>query len=75
MKTVYLINVSGPDQPGITLSITTVLANYGVSVLDIGQAVIHQNLALGLLVEVTADVERKHLRNNWGKKGLVASNF
>ncbi len=63
MKTVYLVNVSGPDQPGITLSITTALSGLSADVLDIGQAVIHQNLALGLLVLLDADTDAVALEN------------
>jgi phosphoserine phosphatase len=47
-----LINASGQDQPGITRAITNVLARGGARVLDIGQAVIHDTLALGILVEL-----------------------
>jgi phosphoserine phosphatase len=47
-----LINASGHDQPGITRAITNVLAHCGARVLDIGQAVIHDTLALGILVEL-----------------------
>jgi len=47
-----LINASGHDQPGITRAITNVLARCGARVLDIGQAVIHDTLALGILVEL-----------------------
>lgn len=50
MKDILLINVFGDDKPGVTSAITGLLANYGASVLDIGQAVIHDNLALGMLV-------------------------
>jgi phosphoserine phosphatase len=46
-----LINASGQDKPGVTHAITQVLARYGARVLDIGQAVIHDTLALGMLVE------------------------
>lgn len=49
-----LINVSGEDKPGLTSSITEILSQYNVSVLDIGQAVIHNTLSLGLLVEMSA---------------------
>lgn len=48
-----LILVSGPDQPGLTYGLTSILARYGVRILDIGQAVIHDALALGILVEMT----------------------
>jgi len=51
-REIILINVSGEDRPGVTKSLTTILAEYGALVLDIGQAVIHDLLTLGLLVEV-----------------------
>jgi phosphoserine phosphatase len=51
-REIILINVSGEDRPGVTKSLTTILAEYGAIVLDIGQAVIHDLLSLGLLVEV-----------------------
>ncbi|MFG1490432.1 ACT domain-containing protein, partial [Oceanospirillum sp. HFRX-1_2] len=41
MKEIILINISGVDKPGLTSSITDILAGYGVNILDIGQAVIH----------------------------------
>jgi len=47
-----LINASGHDKPGVTRAITDVLARCGARVLDIGQAVIHDTLALGILVEL-----------------------
>ena len=52
MKELVLINVSGNDRPGVTSAITKILAQYQANVLDIGQAVIHENLTLGLLVEI-----------------------
>ena len=52
MNELLLINASGHDQPGITRAITNVLARCGARVLDIGQAVIHDTLALGILVEL-----------------------
>ena len=50
MKDILLINVFGDDKPGVTSAITGLLADYQASVLDVGQAVIHDNLALGMLV-------------------------
>ena len=52
MNEILLINASGHDQPGVTRAITHVLAQAGARVLDIGQAVIHDTLALGILVEL-----------------------
>ena len=56
-KEVILLNISGPDKPGITTTLTHILAQYDVSILDIGQAVIHDELALGILFEVSAESE------------------
>ena len=47
-----LIRVTGQDRPGITSALTTILARYDVRVLDIGQAVIHDGLAFGILIEL-----------------------
>lgn len=44
-----LIKITGADRPGLTASITEVLAKYDVTILDIGQADIHQTLSLGIL--------------------------
>ena len=49
---IYLINITGRDRPGLVASVTRVLAESLVNVLDIGQAVIHEHISLGLLVEV-----------------------
>ena len=51
-----LISITGMDRPGITASVTRVLAEFKVQVLDIGQAVIHDALSLGLLVQIPAEV-------------------
>lgn len=47
-----LINVSGHDKPGLTSEITGIMAHYGARILDIGQAVIHDHLTWGILVEI-----------------------
>ncbi|PKG50421.1 MULTISPECIES: phosphoserine phosphatase SerB [Olleya] len=49
---IFLLNISGQDKPGLTSSLTNVLANYGAKVLDIGQANIHDTLSLGFLFEI-----------------------
>ena len=52
MKQLFLINVSGHDKPGVTRVVTEVLSTFDVTVLDIGQAVIHDQLNLGILAAV-----------------------
>lgn len=49
---IFLLNISGQDKPGLTSSLTAVLAQYGAKVLDIGQANIHDTLSLGILFEI-----------------------
>ncbi|GAA4270387.1 phosphoserine phosphatase SerB [Hyunsoonleella aestuarii] len=49
---IFLLNISGQDKPGLTSSLTGVLAEYGAKVLDIGQANIHDTLSLGILFEI-----------------------
>ncbi|MHA7838714.1 MAG: phosphoserine phosphatase SerB [bacterium] len=57
MSEVILINLTGPDRPGITRDLSAILASHEVRVLDIGQAVIHDTLTLGILVEVPPESE------------------
>lgn len=49
------INISGEDKPGLTSSLTTILAHYDAFILDIGQANIHSSLTMGILIKTTAD--------------------
>mgnify|MGYP003289161178 CR=1 FL=1 len=44
-----LVKISGEDRPGVTTSLTAILAKYNAMILDIGQADIHKSLSLGIL--------------------------
>lgn len=55
MKEIVLINITGPDRPGLTAAITGILARENVKILDIGQAVIHDTLSFGILVEMAGE--------------------
>ena len=52
MNQILLITIGGEDQAGVTAGLTALLTEYSVNILDIGQAVIHAALSLGLLVEL-----------------------
>ena len=52
MREIVLINITGKDKPGLTASLTQTLAEYNVTILDMGQAVIHDFLSLGILIEI-----------------------
>ncbi len=64
MSKVILINFSGGDRPGQTSSLAEILAQYRVRILDIGQAVVHEILALAVLVEVPAGVDFTPLKKD-----------
>jgi len=59
-----LIHFAGPDAPGLTAKLTRILADYNVCILDIGQAVVHESLVLGILVEVPASRGSAQLRSS-----------
>ncbi|ASQ89797.1 phosphoserine phosphatase SerB [Prosthecochloris sp. GSB1] len=52
MQEILLLNISGPDKTGLTSRFSSILARYNVTILDIGQEVIHDQISLGLLIEV-----------------------
>lgn len=49
---IVLLNVSGRDESGLMAMLTSALARHQVRVLDLGQAVIHDELNLGMLVQI-----------------------
>ena len=61
MREIILIQVSGGDRPGLTAAFTRILGQYHLNVLDIGQAVIHDTLSLGILVEIPPQQEGSSL--------------
>ncbi len=52
MSEIVLINITGRDRKGLDSRFAGILAEYNVNVLDIGQAVIHEHISLGILVEI-----------------------
>lgn len=52
---ITLITVSGEDKPGISSLLLGILAQHNAIILDIGQAVIHETLSLGILVQIPDD--------------------
>jgi phosphoserine phosphatase len=61
LSDIQLITFSGGDHPGLTAGITAILAEHDVNVLDIGQAVIHATLSIGILIEVPDDDHRRQV--------------
>jgi phosphoserine phosphatase len=52
MREIVLINITGKDKPGLTARLTDILSAYGTTILDMGQAVIHDFLSLGILIDI-----------------------
>jgi phosphoserine phosphatase len=57
-----LLHFSGHDHPGLTAEITRTLARHHIGILDIGQAVVHESLSLGILIEVPPEERLTALR-------------
>lgn len=55
-KEQILIRISGKDRIGLTASIMEILARFDAQILDIGQAVIHSTLSLGILIRIDENV-------------------
>lgn len=54
---IVLLTLTGPDQQGLTAQLTAIMANTGLRLLDVGQSVIHNNVSLGMLVQLPGDPE------------------
>lgn len=64
MRELILITLFGRDKPSVLSSISQILAQSRANILDIGQAVIHENLSLGILVELLDGEEASHVVKN-----------
>ncbi len=72
MAKLVLLNISGEDKPGVTASITELLGNFDVDILDVGQAVIHNHLTLGILINIPGDTDeiRREISSRCGDLGI-----
>ena len=57
MREIILIQIAGTDRDGLLAGIMGQLARSGVTILDISQSVIHDDLSLGVLIEVPREHE------------------
>lgn len=64
MNKIVLINISGGDRPGLTSSLADTLASYKARIVDIGQAVVHETLALAMLIELPGNEEFTPLKRD-----------
>ncbi len=66
-----LLHFSGPDHAGLVSELTRILSEARACVLDIGQAVVHETLALGLLVELPDGSDFAPLKTALNEKAQV----
>ncbi|MBB1043527.1 phosphoserine phosphatase SerB, partial [Dietzia sp. DQ11-44] len=52
-----LLTVTGPDRPGVTARIMSVLASHHADLVDVEQVVVNGHLSLGLMVRVDAGAD------------------
>ncbi len=52
---ILLVKVAGGDKPGLMAMVTSTLCEYQVALLDVGQAIVHDQLALGYLVQAPVE--------------------
>ncbi len=64
MRKIFLITISGRDKPGLMGSFTGILSAHGARILDIGQAVIHETLSLGILIETAQEQEPSEVKKD-----------
>ncbi|MHB1700707.1 MAG: phosphoserine phosphatase SerB [Acidobacteriaceae bacterium] len=64
MDDTFLISFSGGDQPGLISSLAEILDQHGARLLDVGQAVVHETLALGMLVRASSSTDTARLEKD-----------
>ncbi len=64
MDDTFLISFSGGDQPGLISSLAEILDQRGARLLDVGQAVVHETLALGMLVRASSSTDTARLEKD-----------
>jgi len=74
MREILLINISAPARRPVMTELAAVLSSHGVDVLDIAQAVIHEQLKLGLLVQLREAVDAGIIRAHPARDGVDGRN-
>ena len=66
-----LLNINGTDRLGVTAKLTEILAQNNANILDIGQADIHNNLSLGILIQCDASTSGEILKELLFKSYMI----
>lgn len=52
MSQIYLLNITGPDRRGLSAELSSVFEQQDIRILDIGQSVIHNQVSLGMMIQL-----------------------
>ncbi len=69
MSQVVLLNISGDDRIGLSAELYSVFQEADIRILDIGQSVIHDQVSLGMMIQLPDDVEPEQLLSDLKAKG------
>ncbi|MCJ8312109.1 MAG: phosphoserine phosphatase SerB [Saccharospirillaceae bacterium] len=64
MNEVLMLKVTGDDQLGLTSALTTILAQADITILDMGQSVIHNQVSLGMLLKFPESADTSNTIKN-----------
>ncbi len=55
-REIFVVQMAGPDRPGVLAAVMESIASWEVQVVDMCQSVIHEALSLGCIIEIPAGV-------------------
>ena len=61
MSQIYLLNITGPDRRGLSAELSSVFEQQDIRILDIGQSVIHNQVSLGMMVQLAENINPKEI--------------
>ena len=67
MSQIYLLNISGPDRRGLSAELSSVFEQQDIRILDIGQSVIHDQVSLGMMVQLPENIDPNSILNKFSE--------
>ena len=61
MSQIYLLNITGPDRRGLSAELSSVFEQQDIRILDIGQSVIHNQVSLGMMVQLADNINPEEI--------------
>lgn len=69
MSQIFLFNISGADRRGLSAELSSVFEEQDVRILDIGQSVIHDQVSLGMMVQLPEGIDPQIILNELKETG------